>query len=202
MGTDESKSNLPPPGRLQPLKVGSLTWESRMHKHSKNKGEGTPNCLADFPDNGRGIKHQQVRGSTSCQGSAIRALQSSKYNLDWVFQSWLDIYNLDWIFQSRSKKGSIEKFNPRSIARSFQPRRLRSHFSIPSGSPPLHDGEAPETYVFKHFVHPESRSLLSLLFWVASLFGAFSPSFSRILGVCRKMNPCSNGVVIFAFSLS
>ena len=71
-----------------------------------------------------------------------------KFNPDWKFQSWLEIFNLDRKFQSRPKisipryfclrgppglteKGSIENFNPRSIAPNFQSRRSRSLFSIP-----------------------------------------------------------------------
>ena len=66
-----------------------------------------------------------------------RALRSKKFNPDRKFQSWLDMFNLDRKFQSRSKtsilrcfylrgppgvaeKGSIENFNPRSIARNVQ----------------------------------------------------------------------------------
>ena len=76
-----------------------------------------------------------------------RALRSKKFNPDRKFQSWLETFNLDQTCQSRSKilipeflfagpswcteKGSIENFNPRSIARNFQSRRLRSKFVNP-----------------------------------------------------------------------
>ena len=65
-------------------------------------------------------------------------------------RSWLEVFNLDRTFQSRSKisiprcfyllallvlqrtqKGSIENFNPRSIARNFKSRRSRSNFFNP-----------------------------------------------------------------------
>ena len=77
-----------------------------------------------------------------------RALRSNKFNPDLKFQSRLESFNPDRKFQSRSKisiprcfylrgppgvteKGSIENFNPRSIARIFQSRRPRSNFFDP-----------------------------------------------------------------------
>ena len=76
-----------------------------------------------------------------------RALRSKKFNPDRKFQSWLENFNPDRNFQARSKisipvflltgpswcteKGSIENFNPRSIARNFQSRRPRLNFFNP-----------------------------------------------------------------------
>ena len=89
------------------------------------------------------IAQAPYRGAQKSQ----RALRSKKFNPDRKFQSRLETFNPDRNFQSRSKisipefpitgpsqcteKGSIENFNPRSIARNFQSRRPRSNFFIP-----------------------------------------------------------------------
>ena len=71
-----------------------------------------------------------------------RALRSKKFDPDRKFQTWLEHFICDRHFQARSKisvleflftgpswcteKGSIDNFNPRSIARNSHSQRLRS----------------------------------------------------------------------------